>query len=191
MPKAHRAARAAVSCPPRRVFMPRGFIAVLLLTFIMSSAGDETACDARAPKGFDSESDRADHVAAARANVEQARADAAAATARGEGLAAAVVGATGATGRQLVRQLIDSPAFRRVTTIGRRRVTASMIGLAPAAFDAAESSGKLVQHEIAWNRHLAAAATLGDAGVAWGARIRQLRNHISRARFHPHTHHQG
>ena len=150
-----------------------------------ATAADEPAC---APKGFDSEEDRAAHVQRAADNLASLQVTASAASARGDGFAAAVVGATGATGRQLVRQLIDSPAFRRVTTVGRRRVTASMVGLDEAAFAAVETSGKLVQHEIDWARHRAAAATgLGDAGVAWGARFIYFHIYISHARARVHT----
>jgi len=161
----------------------------LLCILIMSAAGDDkpAACaNGDAPKGFDSEQARAEAVAGAGATIETRNAEAAAATARGEGMAAAVVGATGATGRQLVRQLIDSPAFRRVTTIGRRRVTAAMVGLEPSAFDAAESTGKLVQHEVDYKRHLAAAATLPDAGaMPWGAgKARVLFHFVSYTRTH-------
>ncbi len=61
---------------------------------------------------------------------------------------AVVVGATGATGRELVAQLLQRDGWEKVVTLGRRRLTQLPAEYSVLDLAALERSGRLVQHEV-------------------------------------------
>lgn len=102
----------------------------------------------------------------------------------GGGLRAVVTGGTGAIGRELVADLLESPAWARVTVVGRRPWEAPPTRAAGAA--AAPSAARLVQVTVDWEQLVDAEShpafadadavfcvlgtTHGDAGGAAGFR---------------------
>ena len=70
------------------------------------------------------------------------------------GLTAVIVGATGATGKFLVQELLlcDEKMVAKVITVGRRPVDGTM--LKEEMIDEAASSGRLVQHTIDYEQQL-------------------------------------